>query len=562
MDGLCDSLLSAVLLHAAVPAADRGLLRAVCRRFRSVVVAEAGAELRDPRRRRVLDAVLDRAISGGGLASVRFLWGRPSCVWANAEVRAAARGDLEMVRFVRCEYEYDADYNIGCLAAALAGRHVDVAELLWSRRCKTDEIGRCGIQRLLLASSKSGSRAMLEWTVARSPAMARAAMSDPWVAKRMLGQACRAGDVELVRSICDATASASAGASAGAGASAAWEIGDVFPLSIPLSTDADVLRFLRGRFGYVPAPRAVASSARNHGALAYLLETGGDRVLAELLGVPAHLSPDLHAFLRSAGHRVDVDLATTAVAVAAAARQHHPVGPMEALMALRPDPAEWVAELGPMLRLVLETSQMQASFAKFFHGHFLDFEITASVPPDTFDALRAMGGRCGYRTFLAAASAPDSRVEHARAVWAAMADDDRRQFRFRADDGIFGWMTDVDMLKFMLEQQQQQPGSKILPYGLLSSPTSSRCFTPDLARFVLEHKLDTPAAVLAQAATLGHLDVVELVAPACTLAELRCLASPPPSKAARALIKRSILERTHPMLRWLAWLEIRFSGAT
>jgi hypothetical protein len=281
--------------------------------------------------------------------------------------------------------------------------------------------------------------------------------------------------------------------------------------------------------------------------------------LGELLSVPAHSSPDLHAFLRSKGHRVELDLAATALAVArtcSGTRRDSSVGKMEALMELRPDPAEWVAELGPRLKKVLEMSQVQASFAKFFKGHrHLDFEITANVPADAFAALRAMGGSCGCRTFLTAMHAPNT-VEHARAVWAAMADAEQGRFRQEANRGILDWVPDIDVHKLKLIR---------LELGVLLSDQSSkypnawnRCFTPELARFILEYKIKTPAAVLDLATACGHLDVVKLVAPACTMADLQerlsRLHSGRASAAVRAFIAHTIAERTHPMLRWLTRL--------
>jgi hypothetical protein len=566
MDDLCDSLISEVLSHVA--AADRWLLRTVCRRFRRVVAAETV----DPRRRRVLDDVLNRAISGGGLATVRALWGRPSCVWATAVERAAARGDLEMVRFLALRARRDDDDEIRGLCAALAGRHVDVAEFLWSRRKRASRAGRGArrpsasratlgdFERLLLASAESASRAMLEWTVAKDPCD-NAMASWTATAINVFVCACKAGDADSVRYICDTCDTCgTCGATDGRSINSAFSVHDrLYGRFVPLSTDAAVLRFLHDRYGYAPSPSAVARSANNHGALAFLLETGGDRVLGELLRVPAHESPDLHAFLRSAGHRVELDLATTALAVSRASWRDGSVGQMEALMLLRPDPAEWVAELGPMLKTVLETDRMQASLAKFFKGHrfeTIDFEITDAVPADTFADLRAMGGSCGRRTFLTTIRAPNTTVEHARAVWAAISDDVQKQLR----QGCMYWVPDVDVLKFAVQElgMRQRCDYLMLP----AAATWSRCVTPELARVLLEHQIKSPAAVLDLAATCGHLDVVKLVTPACTTPDLRqCLSRlqwGPPSEV-QAFILHSIIDRTHPMLGWLEKLKLKFN---
>jgi hypothetical protein len=449
-----------------------------------------------------------------------------------------------MVRFIslseratkhaRCDY--DDDYDMDCLDVALTGGHVAVAEFLWSRM-RSKRICRDGFARLMMASARSASRAMLEWTVSRRPPGARVA-----TAFDVFACACSAGDVDSVRYVC--------------GICDAKDLLSQVHKCGHLSNDACVLRFLHDRFGYTPLAKVVSRIANNHGAVAYLLETAGDGVVSELLlSVPADLRPRLHAFLRSAGHRAELDLAETAVAVAEAAYwREGSVGQMEALMQLRPDPAEWVAELGPRLKRVLETSCLQASFAKFFKGHKdLDFEIWADVPADTFAALRAVGGSCGCRTFKTAIEAPGS-VEHARAVWAAMAVDKQAQFRALADQGLLHWVPDVDMLRFIMLEL----GMLLDARGAVYMPAASawsRTFTPELARFILEYQIMPPAAVLDLAATCGHLDVVKLVAPACTTPDLRQCLSLGREPAARAYISRAISERTHPVLRWLEWLK-------
>lgn len=209
---------------------------------------------------------------------------------------------------------------------------------------------------------------------------------------------------------------------------------------------------------------------------------------------------------------------------------------MEALMELRPDPAEWIAALGSagpwMLKQVLETARMQASFAGFFRGcENLDFEITADVPPDAFSALRAMGGSCGYNTFLTAIASTSwsDAAEHARTVWAAMADGERKRFRDQAAAGfVFVWVPYVEVLKFLVLELEIQWGFLSAEHRQVPNYPSSdwqRCFTPELARFVLEKKIKTPAALLALATELGHVDVVEVVARASsTVTEIQsCL---------------------------------------
>ena len=540
MEALCDSLVYKILSH--VPVADRWLLRTVCRTFRTVVSAEATATATasDPRRRRILDDALDRAISGGGMATVRILIDRPSGVWAFAVKKAAARGDLEMVRFVDERRHRDND-DLACISAALTGGHVDVAQYLWSANKKP--LDRYGFEVLMIAAAKSAKRATLEWTVSKNRKAATRALND-WPS-RILLFACAGGDIESVEYICDVLTPAVC----------KTEFERFAELGIGVGgAHVAMLRHLRARFGYVPPPKAIARMANNHDALAYLLEGDREKVLAELLRVPAHMSPDFHAYLRSRGHRVDFDLAAAAVSVVRGGN----VEQMRALMELRPDPDEWIRELGPnRLTIVFETrkAHMQALLIAFFKDRRFDFEITVTATKQTFAALRDLGGRCGCRTISRAVEHVD--VEHARVVWDAMDDAARRAFfaRVEQEPCYVYWAQDVDMLNFVVEELGVP--KRCINYGTYVSRGG---FTLEFAKAVIEHEIETPASLLARAVAYGLLDVVVHVAPTCAKRDIaRCLSPLAKSVSAAprevyAFMQRSVLERTHPLLRWLVKL--------
>ena len=229
---------------------------------------------------------------------------------------------------------------------------------------------------------------------------------------------------------------------------------------------------------------------------------------------------------------------------------------MRTLMELRPDPDAWINELGPdRLTIVLETSKahMQALLLAFFKGRRFDFEITTATK-QTFAALRDLGGRCGCRTISRPVEHVD--VEHARIVWGAMDDATRRAFvsRVEADKHYVDWAQDVDMLDFVVEIGV--PKRCICYFGTFMS--HRRGFTLEFARSVIEHEIETPSSLLVHAAVARGLhDVVVHVAPACAKRDIvRCLSTArrQAPREVRAFMHRTVLERTHPLLRWLVEL--------
>ena len=247
-------------------AADRWLLKTVCRTFRAVVT-----ETVDPGRRRILDDVLgrrrilddvlDRAISSGGLATVKVLIDKPSCMW-NTVDRAASRGDLEMVRFIVEHRVSDRDlmWWVRFISAALVGRHMDVAEYLWicSRkkiRCRYD------FEELLFASAKSGAISTLEWTFSKNRKVASMVLRE--LPERIMMQALFVGDMESIEYILDAMTPDAVKR-------------QLDGMTFEYGYKKAVLRHLHERFGFKSLPKDVAMSADNHDAVEFMLEISYD----------------------------------------------------------------------------------------------------------------------------------------------------------------------------------------------------------------------------------------------------------------------------------------------
>ena len=148
-------------------------------------------------------------------------------------------------------------------------------------------------------------------------------------------------------------------------------------------------------------------------------------------------------------------------------------------------------------------------------------------------------------------------VEHARVVWDAMDDAARRAFfaRVEQEPCYVYWAQDVDMLNFVVEELGVP--KRCINYGTYVSRGG---FTLEFAKAVIEHEIETPASLLARAVAYGLLDVVVHVAPTCAKRDIaRCLSPLAKSVSAAprevyAFMQRSVLERTHPLLRWLVKL--------
>ena len=180
MQDICDLLTFEIL--SRVTDADRWLLRFVNKQFRKVVEPTP----HDPRRRRVLDDVLEHAILNRGVSTVRFLFDMPSRVWATALETAAWEGSLEMVRLVVGRGDARS-----ALMKALARGHVDVAEHLFTHHLVATE----SLSQDMTFWS-ANSRAAMEWTlseiVPRQAAIVFAFQT-----------ACASGNAECAEYLCD-----------------------------------------------------------------------------------------------------------------------------------------------------------------------------------------------------------------------------------------------------------------------------------------------------------------------------------------------------------------------
>ena len=266
----------------------------------------------------------------------------------------------------------------------------------------------------------------------------------------------------------------------------------------------------------------------------------------------------MHAFLRRKGSIPRADLATLAINVKT-------VGHLDVLMELYPNFDEWIEELGPAgtLKRLLETDDMQASFARRFHGvrAGLNFEIKC-CDKKALGPLLAMGGRCTSRTLWRVVCDSDD-VEHARSVWLAMDARERSVFRTKLSTPTGG--PDLAMLEFVVSELDAV--DRVREMSIAYRWANGR-FTVSLARFLLDHRIKDASSVLSEAVACAHFDVTEMIVKhrLCTRTELwECAMSILSMRAAGftgpimqhrldlfRIISCAIVEATHPIGRWLA----------
>ena len=302
--------------------------------------------------------------------------------------------------------------------AALRKGHVDVAEYLYDKR-------QHAFEKMLVSSAWSGLRVVLEWVISKKDDAA--AVSVPWM-QDIFDIVCNNGDADSVKLLCEFFGQTT--------------VSDILSNSKCFTKSVPVLRFLHSTFDYrVDAKEYVyrGCCCDNEDLLDYLFEIHGLDVMRTEAARDVHV----HAYLVRKG-LIQADLATAAANVRS-------VDQLKTLMDLRPDPKEWIEELGPVvMNRLLETSLLQPSLASFFgkeRGILADFRIKL-VPYGHLDALRAMGGRCTSDTLWNAVCNVDD-VEHARMVWEAMDTDQRDKFRLGAPSSFICNGPDVALMEFV-----------------------------------------------------------------------------------------------------------------
>ena len=256
------------------------------------------------------------------------------------------RATPEMVRLV-----IDHGSSWEALLVALIKGHLDVAEYL-----RADRTDGAEFDRAFLYASMSGSRAVLEWTVANFEPTS----TSPTMIRDAFLHACTSGDLGCVEYLCglfgrDTIAESVFGA----------------PTFFVFSKSVPVLRFLRATFGYemdLQKALALEKDPFPDDVFDYFLATplGFDNMRAL-----SKREVYAHAFMVRKG-LIPVNLAKAAANVRTAAE-------LKTLMDLCPDPRRWMEEI-EAFAFLLDVGCMQALFGAFFRGHRHRFRDSLLAP--------------------------------------------------------------------------------------------------------------------------------------------------------------------------------------
>jgi hypothetical protein len=482
MQDLCESLTSEILSHVAT--ADRWLLQFVCKQFRAIV--RPTLHHGDPRRRRVLDDVLEYAVANGGVATVRFLFDKKSNVWATAVEKAASKGDLEMVRLV-----VDRGSAKRAMTAALDEGHVGVAENLLPHINLEEDFEAMFVSSLI-------SSDILEWTVSQMPSSwSSHGIKNSTMIFAFVKACWNFGNLGCIQYLCNFFGKERI-------ASTVFAPGRQMPFFvfckyvIPIS----VLRFLDSTFGYQIDLKQMSPmhdrGSFDNDLLDYLLESQGFDAMQTAA------ADDLCVYTFLVGKRLipRADFAAAASKVKYACQ-------LEVLMKLYPDLADWTAEAGLVKRLLERGDDMQTAFGTFFRSQKVfnfNFEIKC-CDKVAIDALRAMGGKCTSGTLWKVVCDSDD-VELARSVWAAMDAQERDRFQYRNERYMVG-APDLGILEFVALELKAV--DRLREINLLYFGQQRSRFTVSLARFLLEHRIMDSLQLLTHAVSCEHFDVVETV---------------------------------------------------
>ena len=541
MDWLPDHVVELSIL-ARVPDADRWLLRFVCRRFRRLSPRAAD----EPRlsTRRTLDDVLRRAICGGGISTLRFLGKKkPSCVWSTAAEWAASIGDVETFRCVHDLVGIGEKKAWACMHLAIAQGHVRIADFLWDARGGNIDAFSTDADAFQRLAMHARSRASFEWIERKSPGCIR---------QMLFANSFRTRTIQSM--VPRATACAFFSMVAHADLSAAEFVLEKCPgfdwaASLPsgfgwTSRQADVVRFVHERFGFVASPEEIVQLPDHHDALDYVRTAAGVDVVSRISKVPAHETWDFHGYIRGHGRRVDIDIDA---AVRSVVRQHNfthklcdrfrPGWRLRMLIDARPDPSEWTSRCdAKTLVSMVSSAGMQEVAAEFLPLSWLEraggFEISAVRQGDDpaatlarIDKLATRHGRCGPLTFARACRSVDrpwhseacDGAEVARIVWSMMDPASRASVLSHSEKSSVSFQVgDIDVARFLVEELGVRLNARDVAF-------SGPAFTLELARFVDDRRAAIDVGrdlLLSRAINFEHADIVEHLAPRCTLKEL------------------------------------------
>ena len=477
IDSLPDHLVFLILSH--VTTIDQWLLQFVCKRFKFLIPKLDY----DPKRERILDIVLAKALKDGALASIRFLWSsnnlKRSNIWNNAITIAIEYNHDEIIQFLldnKCEYNQEIAFK-----EALKSNNLLLAKKLY----KLDILYTQSIQFVII---KSNSIEILDWILSKKDNLLKeydfpisliqyainSKVSIDFI-KKLLSYMRRLDDNEIncLMSYC-----------IGRNCSHIIEI----LRNVPDKNEKLILC-------------AIQEGNRD------ILEKAYSEHLNIMLRMQIYLTNDFHGFLRSKGHAFVLDMFNCIYE----AMIYINSDKIDILMKLKPDITEWLDYLPYNLSNYKIKIDIIKLISKFLDNRKINFEIKYFQNKEIFDILCDIGGYCTEITFRNAVvyDGNDNNKLYIE-IWNRL--NEKAKDNIKNNSGVKILYTgDIYLLEFLESQ------------GILINNIciywNAKYFTKDLVQFCLKQDI-LHTKLLDHAIAYGAYDIIEILAPLCTYKEL------------------------------------------
>ena len=508
LDSLCNDTLSNILLKTN--SVDQWLLRFVCKRF-CFLISPLNY---DPKRERILDIVLSKALTTGGLSTVRFLWGKPSGIWFNASKIAIKHKHTDIIKFLldnKCEHS-----PMDVFLESLKSNNLELSKLLY----KFNYIYTSAIIRAII---ESNSIEILEWMILKRPNLIKQFEYPLFIIEIAIIQKI---SIEFMKKLLSCIRRLTD-----------HEIDCMMSFCIERNS-SHIIQILRE----VPEKDKkliqclIMTGIFDSDSPKELLEKAYPSHLDIMLEVPIHLTNDFHGFLRSKGHVFNLDM-HYCIEYALIYKNTDKV---KILMELEPDVNIWLKYLSSNISRYKVKIDILKLIVDFIGDHKIHFEINNYENREAFDILSNIGGQCGRNTFINSVLYGDDDNQLYIEVWNKL-NEIEKNYIIKYHQNRIIYKSDIYLFEFLESQGIILENEHRIFWN-------ANYFTKDLVNVCLQKYNISYKKLLHYAISFGHLDIIEMLVPLCTYRELLNFNCSDRSYV-KQYIKQTIIKKTHPLFK-------------
>lgn len=472
IDSLPDHLVFLILSN--INSADQWLLRFVSKQFKNLIPKLEY----DPRRERIFDIVLEKALNDGGLSTVRFLWSinKKANIWLVSINIAIKYNHDEIVNFLldnKCKYS-----DIHVFIESLKSNNIILAKKLYT-------FDKFYMIDIILAIILSNSIELLEWIMFKIPTLIKyITPRSLYIIQYAINSKVSIGFMKKLLSYMPRLNDS--------------EIECLISYCIDCES-SHIIKILRN----IPSKNEKLIICAVKESNIDILEEAYPKHLNIMLKVPIHTTNDFHGFLRSKGHIFDLDMNNCIKH----ALIYKNTDKIKILMKLQPDVKQWLNNLKYVLKYLEIKNDNLKLIAEFMGDRKIAFEIMCFNNREKFDILSSLGGYCTEYTFKWSIL-HDSNLYIE--IWNRL--DEKAKLIIKTNQEIqILYTCDIYLLEFF-ELQDIIIDNICIYY-------KSKYFTKDLVEFCLKRNI-SHIQLLNSAITHGAYDIIEMLAPLCTYREL------------------------------------------